>query len=165
MGMPLCLLQNAYYSHHSSPLIPERRLPASILASVVGLAGGLFVYAFASLSNTHHWIIPTLGLVLIGLGVQVVVSAVALYIADAYSLFAGSALSAVGFGENLMAAWLPLAARRMYGVGGLGERWASATLGFAALALTAAPICLVVWGRKVRDRSAFLKGGQGRYGG
>ena len=83
------------------------------------------------------------------------VTAVALYITDAYSMFAGSAVSAVGFGENLMAAWLPLASRRMYNV--LGYQWASAVLGFAALALTAAPVVLLIWGEKVRGRSRFIR--------
>ncbi|KAL8712569.1 MAG: hypothetical protein Q9220_003100 [cf. Caloplaca sp. 1 TL-2023] len=158
LGLIPCLLQNSYYqrctAQNNNIPIPERRLPVSILASLFGLTGGLFWYAWASCPYLH-WILPTIGLAFIGFGVQVVVTSVGLYIADAYSLFAGSALSAVGFGENLMAAWLPLATKRMYGT--LGNQWASALLGFATLALAAAPIALVVWGEGVRGRSRFIK--------
>ena len=158
LGFLPCLVQNAYYLrstlHHNNIPIPERRLPASVLASIVGLTGGLFWYAFASSPNVR-WIFPTIGLAFIGFGVQIVVTAVALYTAEAYSLYAGSALSAVGFGENLMAAWLPLASRRLYRA--LGFRWASALLAFAALALTAAPVVLLVWGKEIRGRSRFIR--------
>ncbi|KAL8953315.1 MAG: hypothetical protein Q9222_000839 [Ikaeria aurantiellina] len=158
LGVLPCLLQNTYYQNctlqNNNIPIPERRLPVSIVASLFGLTGGLFWYAWASCPYLH-WILPTIGLAFIGFGVQVVVTAVALYIADAYSLFAGSALSAVGFGENLMAAWLPLASKQMYGV--LGNQWASALLGFATLALAGAPIVLFIWGEEVRGRSHFIK--------
>ena len=158
LGLLPCLAQNAYYhrctrQNNNTP-IPERRLPISCLASLFALSGGLFWYAWSSYPHVH-WIVPTVGLALIGFGVQIVVTAVALYTADAYSLFAGSALSAVGFGENLMAAWLPLASRRLYTV--LGFQWASTVLAFAALALTAAPAVLLVWGEKVRERSPFIR--------
>ena len=54
-----------------------------------------------------------------------------------------------------MAAWLPLATRRLYGA--LGYQWASALLGFAALALTVAPIALLIVGDKVRGSSRFIQ--------
>ena len=54
-----------------------------------------------------------------------------------------------------MAAWLPLASRRMYNT--LGFQWASALMAFAALALTAAPVTLLFWGEKVRGRSRFIQ--------
>ena len=74
---------------------------------------------------------------------------------DAYTLFAGSAVSCFAFGENMFAAWLPLASRRMYDV--LGFQWASTVLAFAALTLTGAPMVLLVWGEKVRGRSRFIR--------
>lgn len=73
------------------------------------------------------WILPTVGLGFVGFGVQIVVTAAAMYVTDAYSKFAGSAIANVAFGENMMAAWLPLATRRMYNV--LGFQWASSLLG------------------------------------
>ena len=158
LGVLPCLSQNAYY--HSSTIrnnnipIPERRLPTAVFASLLGLTGGLFWYAWASFPHIH-WILPTIGLGFIGFGVQIVVTAAALYVTDTYSLFAGSAISCMSFGENIMAAWLPLVSRRMYSA--LGFQWASSLLGFAALVLTMAPIVLLIWGEKVRGRSRFIR--------
>ena len=158
LGVMPCVYQNAEYQrctrrNHGTP-IPERRLPASVGASLIGLAGGLFWYAWASYPHVH-WILPTIGLAFIGLGVQVVVTAAALYVTDAYTLYAGSAISCFAFAENIFAAWLPLASRRMYDV--LGFQWASTLLAFAALVLSMAPVVLLIWGERLREKSPFIK--------
>ena len=158
LGILPCIAQNAYYQRstlrNNNISIPERRLPASVIISLVGQTGGLFWYGWASYPHVH-WIVPTLALALIGISVQIIITTGTLYIADAYSLFAGSAISVIGFGENMMAAWLPLATRRMYNA--LGYQWASSLLGFASLALTIAPLMLMIWGEKVREKSHFIK--------
>jgi hypothetical protein len=62
--------------------IPEARLYVSTFGSFLLISGGMFVYAW----TTHgHWIVPTIGLALVGAGIQTVVSAVADYIEDAYA--------------------------------------------------------------------------------
>ncbi|KAI9849506.1 MAG: hypothetical protein M1837_004126 [Sclerophora amabilis] len=161
IGFFACLPQNTYYQRSAArnPInpgipIPEARLPLSIPASLVGLAGGLFWYAWASYPFLH-WILPTVGLVFIGFSVMVIVTAVIMYLTDAYAKYAGSAVAAVAFGENIFAAWLPLATRRMYTV--LGFQWASSVLGFVALALTLAPIVLLLKGENIRKKSKFIK--------
>ena len=155
-----CLPQIRYYQrspsrNHAEPgvPIPEARLPLSIPASLVGLAGGLFMYAWTSFSYLH-WILPTIGLAFVGFGIMIIVFTVNMYITDSYAKFAGSAIAAVAFGENMFAAWLPLAAKSMYTV--LGFQWASSLLGFVALTLTLAPIILLSKGEKVRKKSKFI---------
>ena len=86
---------------------------------------------------------------------MVIITAVDLYIADAYMKYAGSAIAAVAFGENLFAAWLPLAAKSMYTT--LGFQWASSLLGFVAVGLTAAPVVLWWKGEVVRGKSEFIR--------
>ena len=159
-GFLACLPQNTYYQHSTTRnqvepgvAIPEARLLLSIPAGLVGLAGGLFVYAWTTFPSLH-WIIPTIGLALIGFGIMVIVSTVSLYITDSYAKFAGSAIAAVAFGENIFAAWLPLAAKSMYTV--LGFQWASSLLGFVALVLGLAPIVLSFKGEKIRQKSKFI---------
>ena len=98
--------------------------------------------------------IPSIGLAFVGAGIMVIVTAVDLYITDAYAKYAGSAIAAVAFGENMFAAWLPLATTSMYTV--LGFQWASSLLGFVALALSFAPICLLLKGEKIREKSKFM---------
>ncbi|KAL8831517.1 MAG: hypothetical protein Q9191_000826 [Dirinaria sp. TL-2023a] len=160
VGFLACLPQNAYYQRSATRNtvnvgvpIPEARLPLSILASLVGLAGGLFWYAWTSFAYIH-WILPTIGLAFVGFGIMIIISTVGLYITDAYTKYAGSAIAAVVFGENMFAAWLPLATKAMYT--NLGFRWASSLLGFVALVLTLAPILLLVKGETIRRRSKFI---------
>ncbi|KAL8897077.1 MAG: hypothetical protein Q9207_007400 [Kuettlingeria erythrocarpa] len=160
IGFFACLPQNAYYQRSAARNtvepgvpIPEARLPLSIPASLVGLGGGLFWYAWASFPHVH-WMVPTIGLAFVGFGIVVIITAVDMYITDAYTKFAGSAIAAVAFGENMFAAWLPLAAKSMYT--NLGFQWASSLLGFVALALTLAPIVLFFKGETIRKKSKFI---------
>ena len=161
IGFFACFPQNAYYQRSAgrnlvepgSP-IPEARLPLSIPASLIGLAGGLFWYAWSSFPQIH-WMLPSIGLAFVGSGIMVIVTAVDMYITDAYTKYAGSAIAAVAFGENMFAAWLPLATKSMYT--NLGFQWASSLLGFVALALTLAPIALLIKGAAIRKRSKFIK--------
>lgn len=135
----------------------EARLYSSIPATFLGLTAGFFVYAWTTRPWSAVWLIPTSGLFLIGFGIQIIVQAVTVYITDCYPRHAGSAISAVAFGENILAAFLPLATKSMYGDnhGGLGFQWASSLLGFVALALGFAPVVLVVFGARVRRNSRW----------
>lgn len=85
---------------------------------------------------------------------MVVMQAIMMYITDAYAKYAGSASAAVCFGENVFAAFLPLAAMSMYT--NLGFQWASSLLGFLALALSFAPVVIVLKGADIRRRSPFM---------
>jgi len=138
--------------------IPEARLYVSIFGSFVGMTGGMFVYAWTAYPFAT-WIVPTIGLAMVGFGIQTVISAVADYVEDAYAVsnHAGSAISAVAAGENVVAGLLPLATKRMYE--NLGFQWASSLLGFLALVLSFAPILLVWRGRWFRERSPFMESG------
>lgn len=137
--------------------IPEARLYVSVFASFLGIVGGMFVYAWTSYPWLP-WIAPAIGLAMVGFGIQVVVSAVADYITDAYAAsdYAGSAISACAAGENIVAAFLPLAAESMYT--NLGLHWASSLLGFLALLLSFAPVVFIWKGRELRARSPFMQG-------
>lgn len=86
-----------------------------------------------------------------------VVTAVDLYITDAYAAYAGSAIAAVTFGENLVSGLLPLSTMRMYDR--LGFHWASSVLAFVSLALCVAPVVLVWKGEGIRRRSRFMNAG------
>ena len=160
LGFFACLPQNSYYQRSAARNtvevgvpIPESRLPLSIPASLIGLAGGLFWYGWASFPHVH-WIVPTVGLGFIGFAIMVIINTVDLYLTDAYTKYAGSAVAAAVLGESFFAAWLPLAASAMYT--NLGFQWASSLLGFVALALTLAPIFLLFKGAAVRAKSKMI---------
>ena len=134
--------------------IPEARLYLAIPGSFIGLAGGFFVYAWTSYGFVH-WMGPTIGLGLVGIGIFIVVNAVSNYVEDAYEKYAASVLGAVAFGENMFAGLLPLAEMSMYT--NLDFRWASTLLAFLALLLSLAPVVLIFYGKTIRDRSPFIR--------
>jgi MFS family permease len=161
LGFGVCLFQNAWYARavrsnpeRSEADLSEVRLYASIPASFIGLAGGLFWYGWTSNPNLP-WILPAIGLALTGFGVTIVMQGIMMYVTDAYAKYAASASAAVCFGENMFAAFLPLAAQSMYT--NLGFQWASSLLAFIALLLSMAPIILVLKGRHIRARSPFMR--------
>lgn len=134
--------------------LPEVRLYLAIPACFVGIAGGLFLYGWTSFANISYWA-PAGGLMLLGFGSVVVMQAIMMYITDAYAKYAASASAAVCLGENLFAAFLPLASQSMYT--NLGFHWASTLLAFLALGLSFAPIVLVWKGRVIREKSPFMR--------
>jgi MFS family permease len=134
--------------------IPEARLYMSLIGSFVGVTGGMFVYGWTSYPFLP-WIAPAIGLVMVGFGTNVVVIAIADYVVDAYSKYAASAVAAIVLGENIFAAFLPLAAQSMYK--NLGFQWGSTVLGFLSLVLSFAPVVIVIYGRRIRGRSPFMK--------
>lgn len=160
LGLFASLFQDALYfrsahrnkSHPGVP-IPEARLYLSIPASFLGLAGGLFTFAWTSYPSIP-WIAPTIALALVGLGMFLSVTAVTTYLLDAYARYAASAIAGAAFLENILAAFLPLATQSMYRT--LGFQWASSLLGFLALGLSVVPVVLCVCGERIRERSPFM---------
>jgi len=134
--------------------IPEARLYIAIPGTIIGMAGGMFIYAWTSYSSIH-WIAPTIGLGMVGCGVNIVVIAIAEYVTDCYSKFASSAVAVVACGENVFAAFLPLAAASMYT--NLGFQWASTLLAFLTLLLSGAPIIIFFRGKTIRAKSPFIQ--------
>ena len=162
MGLLTCIVQDRFFARaatrslatgiHES--LPEVRLYASIPGSFIGLSAGLFWYGWTSYPSLH-WIVPSIGLCIIGWGSVVVMQAIMIYVTDSYARYAASASAAICFGENIFAAFLPLAAMRMYT--DLGFQWASSLLAFIALALSFAPVALVWKGKWIRRRSPFMR--------
>ncbi|KAJ0421160.1 major facilitator superfamily domain-containing protein [Aspergillus carlsbadensis] len=137
--------------------IPEARLYMAVIGGVLGISGGMFMYAWTSYQHIP-WIAPAISLAMVGAGSVLVVTGVSDYVVDAYSTYAGSAIGAVATGENLFSAFLPLATMSMYRT--LGLNWASTLLGFVSLVLALLPTLMFVWGREVRARSAFMQRGR-----
>lgn len=160
VGIVAFLFQNRIYinsavNNREKPgvPVPESILHLSIPSTIIGLSGGLFLYGWGSLSA--YWIVPAIGLSLVGFGIMCIVIAAVVYITDSYSGYAASAIAAVAFGENTFAAFLPLAAKPMYIR--LGSQWASSLLAFVALALTLAPTILLWKGSVIRSKSKAIQ--------
>ncbi|PQE07884.1 MFS multidrug transporter protein [Rutstroemia sp. NJR-2017a WRK4] len=161
LGTGFCLYTNRW--HHNSAErntevrgtpIPEARLYAAIIGGFFGVTEGMFVYGWAAY-HYIHWIIVTVGLVMVGFGTAAVIISNANYLIDAYSKYAASALAAVGLFENISIAFLPLASSAMYT--NLGFHWASTLLGFISLILVSTPFLVIKWGKGIRARSPFME--------
>ncbi|PNP52483.1 hypothetical protein THARTR1_06951 [Trichoderma harzianum] len=169
VGFAACLYQNHIYVRSARPGIlgagdgeespeqhdpvPESILYLSIPSTAIALSGGLFMYGWSIFQA--HWVVTALALLLIGYASMVIVTAVTIYITHSYAGFAASAIAAIAFGENLVAAFLPLATKAMYQ--DLGYQWASSLLGFFALILTLAPIILLWKGPAIRGKSKMVQ--------
>ena len=132
--------------------VPEARLYFAVPGSLIFTAG-MFWYGWSSYTSVH-WIVPTLGIGCVGLGIYEIYMAVVNYLADAYEKYAASALSAASLGRNAFGAFLPLASQALYT--NLGFQWASSLLGFIGLALSVVPVILLLKGPDIRARSPFM---------
>ncbi|KFZ14917.1 hypothetical protein V502_05850 [Pseudogymnoascus sp. VKM F-4520 (FW-2644)] len=125
---------------------PEYRLPPLFPASLL-IPVGLFIYGWTAQYQVHY-IVPILGTLLIGIGNLGVFMSIQMYMVDAFTIFAASALAANTVIRCILGAVLPLAGQDMYKTLGLG--WGNSLLAFVALAFIWVPWWLSVWGEKVR---------------
>lgn len=133
--------------------IPEARLYFAVPGSLL-FAGGLFWYGWASQPSVH-WIVPTIGITIAGIGIYSIYMGVVNYLTDAYEKYAASALSAASLGRNAFGAFLPFASYQLFSTLGFG--WAGSLLGFVGIALSFVPIVLIFKGPQIRKRSPFMR--------
>ncbi|CZT44713.1 related to multidrug resistant protein [Rhynchosporium secalis] len=130
------------------PSEPEMRLQMVIpLYALIPV--GLFIYGWTT-HHKVHWMVPILATVLIGIGNMAVFMGISLYLIEAFSVYAASALSANTVIRSIMGAVLPLAGQTMYERLGLG--WGNSLLAFVALALIPVAWGLMKYGARLRKK-------------
>ncbi|KAK5948170.1 hypothetical protein OHC33_010823 [Knufia fluminis] len=132
--------------------IPEARLYFAVPGSLLFTAGLLW-YGWTC-GPTVHWIVPTIAIAIVGIGIYSIYLGVVNYLTDAYEKFAASALSAASLGRNTFGAFLPLASQPLFT--NLGFGWAGSLLGFIGLALSFVPVVLLFEGPAIRASSPFM---------
>jgi DHA1 family multidrug resistance protein-like MFS transporter len=132
--------------------VPEWRLPPVIMGGV-SFAGGLFWFGWSGYRADIHWIVPTLSGLLTGFGLLSIFLQSLNYLVDAYLMFAASAIAANTFLRSLAGAGFPLFSQYMFKA--LGVNWAGTLLGCVALLLVPIPVCFLIYGERIRRRSAF----------
>lgn len=120
---------------------PEARLHLALPGGLVGVTLGMLLYAWTCYPSIH-WIVPSIGLFLVGWGSIVVVSSVGSFVVDSYASVAGSAMTALALGENTFIGFLPFASLPMYSK--LGLHWASFLLAMVSVVLSSIPV-FVYW--------------------
>jgi multidrug resistance protein len=127
---------------------PEYRLPPLVYGAFF-LPAGLFIYGWTAEYHTH-WIVPILGTAVIGVGNLIIFMALQMYLVDAFTIYAASALAANAVVRSIAGAVLPLAGLTMYANLGIG--WGNSVLGFIAAAMLPVPFLIIKYGEYLRKR-------------
>ncbi|TVY31977.1 Efflux pump [Lachnellula occidentalis] len=125
---------------------PEYRFPPMIPASFL-IPAGLFIYGWTA-EYAIHWIVPIMGMGLVGLGIMGTNMPISAYLIDAFTIHSASALAANTILRSLFGAFLPLAGPALYGSLGLG--WGNSLLAFIAVAMIPIPVCFWRYGERLR---------------
>ncbi|OLL23851.1 putative transporter [Neolecta irregularis DAH-3] len=137
-----------YLSKKNGRQLPEYRFPIMIVGAIF-VPVGLFWYGW-SVERHDHWIVPIIGTTPFGIGMISAFFPVQVYLIDAFSYYAASALAATTLLRSLAGAFLPLAGPKMYAKLGFG--WGNSLLGIIALAMLPMPVVFFKYGEKIRLR-------------
>ncbi|PCG89667.1 Major facilitator superfamily domain, general substrate transporter [Penicillium occitanis (nom. inval.)] len=132
--------------------VPEARLPPMAFGAVF-MVVGLFWFGWTA-EPPHHWILPCLAAVFIGIGFNCIFQQCLNFLIDVYKLYAASATAAVTFLRSLMAAGLPLAAMPMVRALGIGP--ATSIIGGVAAVLLPVPFLFMRYGPRLRKLSKIV---------
>lgn len=136
---------------------PEFRIPLMIPSAIL-VPIGLFWYGWSAKAETH-WIIPDIGAAVFAAGVIMGFQCIQMYLVDAYTRYAASAIAAVTVIRSLAGFGFPLFAPAMYAA--LDYGWGNSVLAFVALAVgIPAPALLWRYGEKLRAKSTFAAGAE-----
>ena len=154
-GLYIVLTQPSYnrklVANNGVP-VPEWRLPPIVLGGL-SFAGGLFWFGWSGYKKDIPWIVPTLSGLLTGFGLLAIFIQALNYLVDSYLMFAASAIAANTFLRSLAGAGFPLFSQYMFNA--LGVNWAGTLLGCVALCLLPIPVCFIIFGERLREKSAF----------
>ncbi|KAM7196242.1 fluconazole resistance [Naviculisporaceae sp. PSN 640] len=149
------LVYNKYYRAAGNRAVPEKRLPAMMVGSIL-FAGGQFLTGWtASPPDKFHWIVPCIGLVMLGTGFFTIFQAALNYLVDTFSKYAASAVAANTFLRSCFACAFPLVVGPMYHNLGVGPG-SSICAGFAVL-LIPVPFVFYRYGKRIRKRSKWSR--------
>lgn len=130
---------------------PEDRLPPLVVGSCL-VPVGLFWYGWCAGSRTH-WILPIIGTAFCALGMFYSFVAIQIYLVDAFTLFAASAIAANTVARSVFGATIPLAAPALYDR--LGYGWGNTLLGFIGVAFVPFSLLLLFFGERIRTTERF----------
>lgn len=147
------VLYNKAYRAAGNRAVPERRLPPMMLGSVL-FAGGQFMTGWTA-SPSVHWIVPCLGLVMLGTGFFTIFQAALNYLVDTFTEYAASAVAANTFLRSCFACAFPLVVGPMYHNLGVGPG-SSIPAGFSVI-LIPVPFVFFVYGKRIRAGSKWSR--------
>ena len=120
------------------------------------LAIGLWIFAWTIPPLAAHapWIASCVGLFLVGFAATEISYTLQGYLADADTVYAASALSALACVRALVSAVVPLFGEQMFR--SLGNNWAGTLLAGLATLFLLTPWLFLRYGKAMRTRSRFI---------
>lgn len=132
---------------------PETRLHWSmVLPGSLLIPAGLFIYGWTA-DKQVHWIAPMIGSSIMSVGTIIITMGIQTYLVDSFATNAASVSAANTVLRSVLGALLPLCGLDLYDALGLG--WGNTLLGFIALGLAPVPVCLGLFGERLRTNPKF----------
>ncbi|KAL2832731.1 major facilitator superfamily domain-containing protein [Aspergillus pseudoustus] len=129
---------------------PEMRLYILHIPALA-LAGGLIMFG-AAIARGMHWIWPSIGGALFGFGLGSISDAALTLVIDSYRDITGDAFTGVAFLRNAISIGVPFAITPW--MQRTGPRDMFIACGFISLAITLTIIPIIVYGKRIRERTA-----------
>ena len=147
------LLLDKYVERKSAEgsMKPEYRLPPLIIGAFI-VPFGLVWYGWTTGYRIHRTV-PMFGTVFIGAGTLLTFLPIQIYLIDAFTIYAASALATNTVLRSMFGAIIPLAGESLYARLGLG--WGNSLLAFIALALSPVPFLLIKYGERIRTSPRY----------
>lgn len=130
---------------------PEDRLLLMVLGSVA-LPLGLFLYGWSAQKHLH-WIVPIIGIAVVGFSMLLTILPTENYLVDLYELHGASAVAAGVIVRALFGALFPLVGPPIYSRLGLG--WGNSVLAFITMGFVPVLFLLMHYGERVRRSRKF----------
>ncbi|KAI1384847.1 major facilitator superfamily domain-containing protein [Hypoxylon trugodes] len=127
---------------------PEYRL-LPLIFGIPFLPIGLFGYGWTA-QYAEHWMVPIFFTSLAGVGLIFSFVPTQIYMVDAFTKYAASALAATSVVRSIFGGCLPIAGLPMYST--LGYGWGNSLLGFLAIIASVAPFLFLKYGEKLRTK-------------
>ncbi|CAM1505910.1 Fc.00g115470.m01.CDS01 [Cosmosporella sp. VM-42] len=127
---------------------PEYRL-LPIVLGIPLLPIGLFVYGWTAQYKVH-WIVPIIFTGFTGAGLIFSFLPTQIYMVDAFTKYAASALAATSIVRSIVGGCLPIAGLPLYSAVGYG--WGNSILGFIAIVVSTAPLLFWRYGETLRKK-------------
>ncbi|KAI0379633.1 major facilitator superfamily domain-containing protein [Hypomontagnella monticulosa] len=127
---------------------PEYRL-LPLIFGIPFLPIGLFGYGWTTQYQVH-WIVPIIFTSFAGIGLIFSFVPTQIYMVDAFTKYAASALAAASVVRSIFGGCMPIAGLPMYSA--LGYGWGNSLLGFVALVASVAPFVFWRYGETLRTK-------------
>lgn len=142
------LLKHLTKKSGTGEMKPEYRLPPLIPATFF-IPIGLFWYGW-SVEKHAPWIMGIIGTGFVGFGMLATFMPIQMYLVDAFTVHAASAIAANTVLRSAVGAFLPLAGPKMYATLGLG--WGNSLLAFIALLISPVAFIFYKYGEQIRKK-------------